>query len=102
MDIRVEQRRGARGPHPNRVSEEVEAAVLDYCLKHPTYGAVRVANDLRLEGVNVSPSGVRGVWLRADLETRYKRLMRVQWRMQIREILVICFGRQPARDEPSH
>lgn len=74
----VEQRRGARGPHPNRVSEEVEAAVLDYCLKHPTYGAARVANDLRLEGANVSPSGVRGVWLRADLETRYKRLMRLE------------------------
>lgn len=50
----VDQRRGARGSHPNRVSEEVEAAVLAYCLKHPSYGAARVANDLRLEGVNVS------------------------------------------------
>ncbi|MFO6421784.1 helix-turn-helix domain-containing protein, partial [Hylemonella sp. W303a] len=74
----VEQRRGTRNPHPNRVSPEVEAAVLDHCLKYPTHGAARVANDLRLEGVNVSPSGVRGVWLRADLETRYKRLMRLE------------------------
>lgn len=74
----VEQRRGTRSPHPNRVSPEVEAAVLDHCLKYPTHGAARVANDLRLEGVNVSPSGVRGVWLRADLETRYKRLMRLE------------------------
>ncbi len=74
----IEQRRGARNPHPNRVSEEVEHAVLDYCLKHPTYGAARAANDLRLEGVNVSPTGVRGVWLRHDLETRYKRLMRLE------------------------
>lgn len=74
----VEQRRGTRNPHPNRVSPEVEAAVLAHCLKYPTHGAARVANDLRLEGVNVSPSGVRGVWLRADLETRYKRLMRLE------------------------
>jgi len=37
-----------------------------------------VSNELRLAGCDVSPSGVRGVWLRADLETRYKRLMRLE------------------------
>jgi hypothetical protein len=35
----------------------------------------RVANQLRLEGINVSSTGVRGVWLRHDLETRHKRLL---------------------------
>ena len=74
----VEARRGPRNPHPNRVSPEVEARILAYCLTNPTRGAARVANDLRLEGVTVSPSGVRGVWLRHDLETRYKRLMRLE------------------------
>jgi len=74
----VESRRGARGPHPNRVAPEIEAKVLDYCLKRPTHGAQRVSNELRLAGVEVSPSGVRGVWLRNDLETRYKRLMRLE------------------------
>ncbi len=74
----VEQRRGARGPHPNRVSPEIEARVLDQCLKYPTPGAQRISHDLRLAGVEVSPSGVRGVWLRNDLETRYKRLMRLE------------------------
>jgi transposase InsO family protein len=37
-----------------------------------------VANQLRLEGITVSPSGVRGVWLRHDLETRLKRLLRLE------------------------
>jgi transposase InsO family protein len=74
----VEQRRGARGPHPNRVSAEAEARVLEYCLSRPTHGAQRVSDELRLAGVEVSPSGVRGIWLRADLETRYKRLMRLE------------------------
>ena len=32
---------GARGPHPNRVSEEVEAAILAHGLDHPTSDPVR-------------------------------------------------------------
>src|SRR5262245_43091827 len=74
----VEQRRGPRGPHPNRVAPEIEEQILTYALEHPTYGAQRVANQLRLAGVTVSAGGVRGVWLRHDLETRLKRLLRLE------------------------
>src|SRR5262249_15666422 len=69
---------GPGGPHPNRVSPEIEARILAYGLDHPTHGAQRVANQLRLDGLTVSPSGVRGVWLRHDLETRLKRLLRLE------------------------
>lgn len=69
---------GAKGPHPNRVSEEVEQAVLDYALKHPTHGCLRVAQDLALSGVNVSPGGVRGVWSRHNLLQKHQRLMRLE------------------------
>ncbi len=58
----VEQRRGPKNPHPNRVAPEVEEQILELSLEHPTYGAQRIANELRLREVNVSPSGVRGVW----------------------------------------
>ncbi|WP_018233308.1 IS481 family transposase [Thioalkalivibrio thiocyanodenitrificans] len=78
----IEQRRGPRNPHPNRVAPEVEEAILALCLEFPTYGAQRIANELRLRDVNVSPSGVRGVWLRHDLETRHKRLLRLEARAQ--------------------
>lgn len=74
----VEQKRGPRGPHPNRVSPEVEQQVLAYSLHKPTHGAQRIANELRLSDIDVSPSGVRGVLLRNNLETRYKRLMRLE------------------------
>lgn len=74
----VEQKRGPRGPHPNRVSPEVEQQVLAYSLNKPTHGAQRIANELRLSDIDVSPSGVRGVLLRNNLETRYKRLMRLE------------------------
>ncbi|WP_024869322.1 IS481 family transposase [Pseudoxanthomonas suwonensis] len=74
----VEQRRGPRGPHPNRVPPEVEQAILDFCLAHPTKGSQFVANQLRLQGVQVGQSGVRGVWQRHDMLTRHKRLLRLE------------------------
>lgn len=61
---------GPKGPHPNRVSEEVEKAILDYCLESPTHGALRVSQQLALQGVQVSSTGVRGVWSRHNLVGR--------------------------------
>ncbi|MGB0697237.1 MAG: helix-turn-helix domain-containing protein, partial [Rhodospirillaceae bacterium] len=37
----VDRLPGPRGPHPNRVSEEIEAAVLDHAMEHPCHGPVR-------------------------------------------------------------
>lgn len=69
---------GARGPHPNRVSDEIEAAILDYSLVHPTHGCLRVAQQLALQGITVGSGGVRGVWSRHGLLSRHQRLMRLE------------------------
>ena len=69
---------GARGPHPNRVPEEVERAILDHALEHPGHGPLRVAHELMLQGVQVSSGGVRGVWSRHDLLSKHQRLMRLE------------------------
>ena len=69
---------GARGPHPNRVSEDVEAAILAHALDPPTHGALRVAQELMLKGVQVSSGGVRGVWSRHSLLTKQERLLRLE------------------------
>lgn len=58
----------------NRVAPEVEALIVELALELPAYGQVRVANELRKRGHSISPAGVRGVWLRNDLETTKKRL----------------------------
>jgi transposase InsO family protein len=64
-----------RKPCPkNRVEEHVEKAVIEIALEKPAFGQVRVANELTKRGRFVSPSGVRSVWLRHDLETFRKRL----------------------------
>ena len=69
---------GAKGPHPNRVPSEIEQAVLDHALAHPCHGALRVEQELRLRGLQVSSGGIRGVWMRHGLLTRHERLLRLE------------------------
>jgi len=64
-----------RKPNPrNRVEEATEMAVAAFALEQPAFGQVRVSNELRKRGIFISPSGVRSVWLRRDLESFKKRL----------------------------
>ncbi len=58
----------------NRVDDVVERAVICSATDFPAYGQARTSNELRKQGVFVSPSGVRSVWLRHDLENFKKRL----------------------------
>ncbi len=58
----------------NRVEPHVEQAVVDMAVEQPAYGQVRVANELTKRGTFISPSGVRSVWLRHDLQTFQRRL----------------------------
>jgi transposase InsO family protein len=58
----------------NRVDAAIEAAILTLAIEKPALGQVRVSNELKKQGLFVSPGGVRGVWLRNELETFRKRL----------------------------
>jgi transposase InsO family protein len=58
----------------NRVEDHVEKAVLAFAIEKPAHGQLRVSNDLKKQGIFVSPGGVRCIWLRHDLETFPKRL----------------------------
>jgi transposase InsO family protein len=69
---------GAKSPHPNRVDKEVEKEILKYSLDSPTHGCLRVAQQLALQGIQVSSGGVRGVWSRHNLLTKQERLLRLE------------------------
>jgi transposase InsO family protein len=58
----------------NRVDDSVEQAVIAYAIAQPAHGQHRTSNELRKQGVFVSGSGVRSVWLRHSLENFNKRL----------------------------
>ncbi len=78
-----------RKPNPkNRIEEATEVAVVGFALEQPAFGQVRVSNELRKRGIFVSPSGVRCVWLRHNLESFKKRLSALESHVaQTREVL---------------
>lgn len=55
--------------YKNRVDDMTENAVKDYAVECPAHGQLRVSNELRKRGIFVSPSGVRCIWLRHNLES---------------------------------
>ena len=58
----------------NRMEAHIEQAIVEMAIEKPAFGQVRVANELTKRGMFVSPTGVRSVWLRNDLETFARRL----------------------------
>ena len=58
----------------NRVEPQIEEAVVRLAVENPALGQLRVSNELKQQGLFVSPGGVRSIWLRHDLETFKKRL----------------------------
>jgi transposase InsO family protein len=65
----------------NRVDETTESAVIAYAIEQPAHGQVRASNELRKQGVFISPSGVRSVWLRNQLACFKDRLRALEEKM---------------------
>lgn len=69
----------------NRVPEDVERRVVEYAYEYPSHGQQRACEELRKEGVRVSPTGIRSIWKRHDLENSRKRHTAI--RKRIREAM---------------
>jgi len=73
----------------NRVEPAIEKAVVEMAIENPAYGQVRVANELTKRGQFVSPTGVRSVWLRHDLQTFARRLKALEARLEQNQGMVL-------------
>lgn len=67
--------------YKNRVEPAIESAVLGMALDLPAYGQLRVSNELKKQGIFISPGGVRSIWLRNQAETFEKRLKILESKM---------------------
>lgn len=72
----------------NRVEQHMEDAVCKIALDQPAFGQTRVSNELRKEGLFISPAGVRCVWMRHDLESFKKRLKALEAKVAEEGILL--------------
>src|SRR4051812_2931673 len=73
----------------NRVEPAIEHAVLEMAVEQPAWGQVRVANEMTKRGQFVSPTGVRSVWLRNDLQTFARRLKALEARLAQNQGMVL-------------
>lgn len=65
----------------NRVPVAVETAVVLLALEHPEFGPLRASRELATRDIAISPSGIRGVLVRNNLQTyrqRQRALMALQ------------------------
>jgi hypothetical protein len=58
----------------NRVEAHIENAVVSIGISNPALGQIRASNELKKQGITVSPGGVRSIWLRHEMATFQKRL----------------------------
>ena len=72
----------------NRVDPDVEEAVLDFACQQPAYGQLRVSNELKKQGIFISPGGVRSIWLRHDLATFKDRLKALEAKMEQEHLIL--------------
>ena len=66
------------GSIANKVPPEIEARVLELSIEHPAWGQVRIADELALRETSLSAGTVRNIWIRNELETRYKRMLALE------------------------
>jgi len=78
----------------NRVDEATETAVVEYAVEYPAHGQVRVSNELRKQGIFVSASGVRSIWLRHNLANFKSRLKALE--AKVAQEGIILTGEQVA------
>lgn len=61
--------------HKNRADKNLETVVIKFSLENPHLGQVQVARQFKeVYEIDISPNGVRGIWLRAEMQTTALRV----------------------------
>lgn len=63
--------------------------MLNFAIDFPAHGQLRVSNELRKRGIFVSPSGVRGIWLRNNLASFKERLTALEKKSAEENLILI-------------
>ncbi len=88
----------------NRIDPVIEEAVKALAIDKPAWGQTRASNELRRQGLSISPAGVRCVWMRHDLENINKRLKALEAKVAsegtvLTEDQLVIFERRKAENE---
>ncbi len=79
--------------HKNRTDEELEKLVIDFSLENPHLGQAQVSGQLKKNYLTeISPAGVRYIWLREKMNSTALRIERSQSRVSHRPISNLSIG----------
>ena len=68
---------------PTKTLPEIEEKVIGLSTEHPAWGQQRISDELALSGIGLCAATVRNIWIRHNLETRYKRLLALEERTAV-------------------
>jgi len=88
----------------NRVDEQTEKAVVSIAIDNPAFGQARASNELRKQGIIISPAGIRGIWMRHNLQTFKLRLIGLEKKVAeegliLTESQVVALERKKEQEE---
>lgn len=63
---------------PTKTPPEIEEKVIALSTQHPAWGQQRIADELAISGIGICAATVRNIWVRRNLETRYRRLLALE------------------------
>lgn len=63
--------------HKNRTAKHIEDMVIEFSLENPHLGQAQVSAQLKIHhGIELSPNGIRGIWLRENMNTSALRVLK--------------------------
>ncbi len=77
----LEDRERAEPIMPNRTPDDKEKQIIDYSIEHPTFGKVRVSDNLRMKGVWITSGGIHSIWKRYQMTHRKQRIRKLEEKM---------------------
>lgn len=78
--LEIKQRK--RPEMPNQTEKNTEKQIISYSLENPSYGKDRVAVELRLQGIWITPSGVESIWERHNIQNRKLRIKKLEEKLE--------------------
>ena len=86
---------------PNQIKPDKEQIIYSYIMNYPTHGPGRIANELKEQGIIISPAGVYNVLKRKRLNHRLDRLFYAQEHSD-NPVITERYLREVAKKNESH
>lgn len=69
---------------PHKIASDLEKEIINLSTEHPAWGQQRISDEMALREKMVSATTVRNVWIRNNLDNRYKRMLALEEKSSVK------------------